>query len=129
MAVKLSEIVKLVVTARDENVTDAQVRRDVRRLFGIEELDLVIDEASEMSQTMVGVILEELESETEDWVLVVSPLGDSVGWRAAILVGDHQIQLAGASSPSWSEAISRAVGRTRAKLEELKNEDEEAETL
>ena len=120
--VYLSAIVKLVITARDEDWTDAEIKSSLRLALGVDELDLVVDEASEMAQTMVGPLLDDFERKTEDWCLVVSPLGDSMGWRAAILVGDVQAQLGGASASSWSEATALAFARSTAALEALVEE-------
>jgi len=75
-----------------------------------------------MAQTMVGPLLDDFARKTEDWALVVSPLGDSMGWRAEILVGDVQAQLGAASAVSWSEATAIAFARSTAALEALVEE-------
>lgn len=120
--VTLSSIVRLVTQARNEVWTDASIKREVRSVFGVDELDLVVDEASEMAQTMVGPLLDDFADKTGDWCLVVSPLGDSVGWRAAILVGDIQAEFVTASAVTWSAAVSMVFARATAAYEKLKEE-------
>lgn len=116
----------MVIQARDESWSDQKIRGQIRSALGVDAIDLIVDEASEMSETMVGVVLDEFAEQTEDFVLAISPLGDAVGWRAAILVGDIQAQLGAASDPVWSEAVSKAVARARHELEKLKEESADA---
>lgn len=76
------------------------------------------DEMDELSEAHVRVILDDLESKTEDWVLVLAPLGDSVGWRCALLTAGTEETIAAASDVSWSKAVSLAVARARLVVEE-----------
>lgn len=84
---------------------------------------------NEMRARFFEEVLADLEGRTENWQLVIAPLGDSMGFRVEmhIVDGPQIMFLAGASALSALTAGSIAIGRGLVRIEEALIE-EDAET-
>lgn len=73
-----------------------------------------------------AIVMDEIEKKTEDFVVVITPLGDSVGWRCEFTNGVQMVT--GKSSTSLFGAITGATNQFQEVLEHAvaDQEDEEA---
>lgn len=84
---------------------------------------------NEMRARFLEDVLIDLERQTEGWILAITPLGDSMGFRAEMQLVDENtgatLFLAGASAVSALAAGSMAVARGLSRLEEVLNQSDE----
>ena len=84
---------------------------------------------NEMRARFLEDVLVDLERQTEGWILTISPLGDSMGFRAEMQLVDENtgttLFLAGASAFSALAAGSMAVARGLTRLEDVLSESDE----
>lgn len=84
----------------------------------------------ELDQVFLDTVMNDLRERGEDWSLVISPLPDKLGWRAAMMIGDGMIVAGVAGDPIATRAGVTAIGRGLANLEELtEGHDREDEQL
>lgn len=86
---------------------------------------------NEMRVRFLDQILTNLGERAEDWTLILTPLGDAIGFRAEIHVGSPDpVFLAGASHLSGLVAATNAITRGLIRLEEiLEDEDADADEV
>jgi len=91
------------------------------------------DDTNEMEERFMSEILVDFAQKTEDkFMIALVPLGDAVGWKAAVLTADGETAVSKASDPSWFGATVKAVARGLVNIEEYKErvkryESEDAE--
>lgn len=84
---------------------------------------------SSENQIFLDTVLDDLREQGEDWCVIVSPLPDKLGWRAAMMIGDGMICAGLAGDQIASRAVVTAIGRGVKNLEEITSGDREDEQL
>jgi hypothetical protein len=81
----------------------------------------------EMRARFFEQVLADLELKTENWQIIIAPLGDSIGYRVEMHItdGPETAFLAGASNASALTAGCSAVARGLTRIEEALAEDHE----
>lgn len=83
----------------------------------------------EVDQSFQDTVLTSMAERSEDWCVIISPLPDGLGWRAAMMIADGQICAGLAGDLVPSRAVVTAIGRGRANIEEIMSADREDEQL
>ena len=83
----------------------------------------------EIDQTFLDTVLNEMRDRSEDWCVVISPLPDKLGWRAAMMIADGNICAGIAGDLVPSRAAVTAIGRGQANIDEIISADREDEEL
>ena len=79
---------------------------------------------NEMRARFFEQVLDDLETRTENWQIVMAPLGDSMGYRVEVHATDgaQTVFVAGASNRSSLAAGSQAVARFMTVIEDALSE-------
>lgn len=79
------------------------------------------DDHKEMEERFMAEILTDFALKTEDkFMVALIPLGDGVGWKAAVLTADGETSVSKAASLTWFDATAKAVARGLVNIEEYK---------
>lgn len=81
-------------------------------------------EDGELRDSLLGEVLADFETRmgNEAFCITLYPLGDGIGWRSQVNHADFEDPISRASAHRWSEAVSLAVARASAWLEEYETE-------
>jgi hypothetical protein len=108
--VHFSELVALVLEARDKNFADSTIRNRLKKLVGLAEFDLIGER--EVRDSLLGVALSEFDQITEaNFSVTVFPLIDDRGWQAQVNLDTHEMPIGRGAAETWSEALSLALAR------------------
>lgn len=87
------------------------------------------DTSQSDDQIFLDTVLNDLRERAEDWCLIISPLPDKLGWRAAMMIADGMVCAGIAGDLIATRAGVTAIGRGLANIEEMTAEDREGEQL
>jgi hypothetical protein len=78
----------------------------------------------EIRDPFLDTVLEDMASRSDDWCVVIAPLGDGLGFRASMLLGSGEIEAGRASNLFGSKACIAAIGRGLTEIERVVEESE-----